>query len=421
MLFLQRRYTTSLFLEVPLVTLKRGCAFFVERGNSIVFQESIRNINGPKPKLGDNVVVSDASNKIIGWGIYNPVSIYRVRMMQSLAECEEDLEAVFNIERVFAVRLEAARKLREFMGLPSTTTNAYRLVNGDGDRLSGVIVDQFDDIVVVHSGVAWLEIHREAIVRLLQSQLSVDTVVWRLRPVITDREGMPGAKEAIYSARSERTMDDTIEIVEDGVRFWMSLSGQKTGFYTDQRDNRRYLRQIARGKKVLDLCCYTGGFAINAALGDAKEVLGVDSSQSAIDLATRNAHLNGVDSCCRFECGDILNRLRVDAANDEKWDIVILDPPKLAFTRTNQRKSLARYRKLNRAAMRVVRSGGVLMSFSCSGSIDRDRFVKVVWEAADQIGKRLTILRESSAASDHVYDFNHPEGNYLKCVVVRIL
>lgn len=392
----------------------------MERGNHLIFADSIYKVTGREPELGDRVVVCDTTKKIIGWGIWNPRSIYRVRILQTLTDCTEEHESVLDLQKTFQRRLESATRLRSAMGLPNESTNAYRLVNSDGDHLSGVIIDRFDDVIVVHSGTCWLELNRDMVVQTLQSVLGIDAIVWRLRPVIVSQEGVPNAKEAIYTSNASLTLQSQIPIVENDVKYVVSLSGQKTGFYGDQRDNRRFLQSLTRDKTVLDLCCYTGGFSIHAALGGAKDVLGIDSSQPAIDLAKTNAEMNGVESICRFECSDILNRLQVYVENNVFWDVVVLDPPKLAFSRSKLNKSLSRYRKLNRAAMKVIRPGGFLMTCSCSGLIDLPRFVQTVWEAADQIGKRLTVLRQSGAASDHVYDLNHPEGSYLKCLVVRV-
>ena len=407
-------------LGVAVATLKRGCAHFVEKGNNLVFSESVHKVEGPEPQLGDNVVVCDYKRKIVGWGVFNPRSVYRIRMMQTMPECQEDTTAVLDVISVFRSRLLTAIELRTALGLPSSATNAFRVVHGDGDNLSGVNVDKFRDVVVVHSGVSWLELNRDAVIECLRSTMGVDTVVWRLRPVISDQEGIPNAIERIYTSRSDITLSSEIEIVENDLRFLIALAGQKTGFYTDQRENRFFLRGIVRGRRVLDLCCYTGGFALNAALGDAESVLGIDSSQPAIDLARRNADLNDLNQICRFECGDILNRLQVAAANGEEWDVVVLDPPKLAFSKLHLTKSLGRYRKLNRAAIKVVRRGGILMTCSCSGLINVDQFIKAVCEAAQQIGRRLTIVRIAGAAADHVISISHREGAYLKCLTVRV-
>eukprot|EP00210_Caulerpa_lentillifera_P000327 g320.t1 len=408
------------FSEVPVVILKRGCSNFIDRGNLLIFIDSIQQIVGNEPQLGDRVILSTPNRRLLGWGVYNPRSLYRVRVLQSLHECETHSSAILNFATVFETKLLAATALRKMLSLPSTETTVYRLVNSDGDGLSGVIIDVLNDVAVVHSGVAWLELHRNMVVKTLKRVLYLTTVVWRLRPVIHEQEGVPDAEEGVHSSNSELNFQSRVCVKENGVLFQVSLSGQKTGFYSDQRENREFLRRVAGGKSVLDLCCYTGAFAIYAALGGAKNVLGIDSSKPAVKLAEENARLNGVRETCTFQSSDILNALQIAARNQEEWDVVVLDPPKLAFSTTHLNKALARYRKLNRAAMRVVRSGGLLITCSCSGSITMDQFQKTVKEAAENLKLRLTFVRVSGASPDHVFIPSHPEGNYLKCITVRV-
>lgn len=402
------------------MVLKRGCSTFIERGNHLVFLDSIKEVIGRGPNLGDQVILSTPNRRLLGWGVFNPNSIYRVRVLQTLTDCQTHTFAILNYTSVFEVRVKEALELRKTLQLPNAETNVFRLVNSDGDKLSGVIVDVLNDVAVVHSGVAWIELHRESLIQILKRLLSISTVVWRLRPVIREQEGVPDAQEGVYSSDPEITMESRVCVKENGVEFEVKLSGQKTGFYSDQRENRDFLRRIAKGKEVLDLCCYIGCFGIYAALGGAKSVLGIDSSKSAVELATENARRNGVHETCVFQCGDILNTLQVAAHNNEQWGVVILDPPKLAFRSTQLQKALARYRKLNRAAMKVVKKGGLLLTCSCSGSVTLEQFRKTVVEAAENLGFELTILRVTGAAPDHVFIPSHPEGDYLKCLTVRV-
>lgn len=202
----------------------------------------------------------------------------------------------------------------------------------------------------------------------------------------------------------------------------VSLEGQKTGFYIDQRENRAYIRKIAGGCRVLDLCCYTGGFAINAAVGGASSVTGVDSSTAAIELANRNAEENRVSGICNFMKHDIVNFMKAAAANGDQWDIVILDPPKLAPTKADLRKSESRYRKLNKAAAGLVAPGGLLMTCSCSGAMTLSgRFPNLVKESITFLGRRPVLVRKSSAGGDHVINPSHPESEYLVNLAVVVV
>lgn len=202
----------------------------------------------------------------------------------------------------------------------------------------------------------------------------------------------------------------------------VSLNGQKTGFYLDQRENRAYIRQIAKGCRVLDLCCYTGGFGINAAVGGASHVTGIDSSATAIELASKNAQENGVSSVCNFIKSDIVNFMKVAAGNGDKWDIVILDPPKLAPSRSGLRKSEPRYRKLNKNAANLVGPGGILMTCSCSGAMTLSgRFPQMVKESITLLGRRPVLVRKSTAGVDHVINPSHPEAEYLVNLVMAVI
>lgn len=234
-----------------------------------------RIIGRPPPKTGDVVLVADQTEKPIGWGFYNSVSMFCVRLMQLEEEATRDPASALNVERIIEQRIDAATELRRHLGLPSTHTNAYRLVNSQGDRLSGLIVDVFDDVAVVASSAAWVEKYKPEIDACLSKVNAISYINWRPSLEILKEEGIDVSKlkhtpSAAPSAR--------VKVKESGINYSISLEGQKTGFYADQRENRQFIATIAQGKTVLDMCCYSGGFALNAARGGAASVTGISRS-----------------------------------------------------------------------------------------------------------------------------------------------
>lgn len=212
------------------------------------------------------------------------------------------------------------------------------------------------------------------------------------------------------------------QVVENGVRYLASLDGQKTGFYADQRDSRLLLRSLASGSSVLDLCCYSGGFALNAALGGASYITGVDSSSPALELAKSNASLNRLDAnSIDFVKADVAEYMKSALSEGKQWDIVVLDPPKLAPNRKVLQRATAKYRNLNAMAIRLTKPGGLLMTCSCSGAMTQSgNFLSVIQEAAMSANRRVTQLRYAGAAPDHTIDPAYPEGTYLTNVLLRV-
>ncbi|KAL2632026.1 hypothetical protein R1flu_016712 [Riccia fluitans] len=273
-------------------------------------------------------------------------------------------------------RISASIELRKMLGLPATETNVYRLINSEGDGLSGLITDVLGEHLVVASSAAWVE----------------------------------------------RMKIDEVEVVENSIRYRASPTGQKTGFYADERDNRHFLRLLCKGKTVLDLCCYSGGFALNAIVGGASHVTGVDSSGPAIELAKANAALNGIEEGrCTFIRQDSKHFLSLSVAEGRSWDIVILDPPKLAPNRKVLPRAMVQYRRLNALTMRAINPKGLLMTCSCSGAMTQSgQFLSVLQEASKQAGRKLTQLRYAGPSSDHTLDVSYPEGAYLTNVLLKV-
>jgi len=387
----------------PIVRLRPGRARPFWHGNPLVFSGAVAEVVGA-PEAGDWVDVHDAEDRRIGSGWFHPGSLYRVRITRLAREgsLPDDPESVI------AARVAAAGALRRRLGLPSEGTDAWRLLNSEGDGLSGLTVDVLGRVAVASETALWTERHRPAIEAAIRAAVGDVEVVHRVPTALKREEGM--ATMAVAEAR------DPVEIREAGLVFQVDpWRGQKTGFYCDQRDNRALVRSLAAGRRVLDLFCFSGAFALNAAMGGATEALGIDSSGPAIALAQASAARNGL-AAARFEEADVREHL----GHAGTWDLVICDPPKLAGGRSDLDAALQRYLHLNREAIGAVAPGGMLLTCSCSSAVRRDLFLEVLRDAATQANRRLTLLSVRGAAPDHPVHPAFPEGEYLKAVLAAL-
>ncbi|KAL1537154.1 ribosomal RNA large subunit methyltransferase I [Salvia divinorum] len=405
---------------VAKVVLKKGKTQLFKDGSPMVYSGAVDRIVGrPPPITGDLVLVTDGTEKPIGWGLYNSVSMFCVRLMQLEDEAAKDPSCVLNVDRLLESRIGSAVELRRQLRLPSAQTNAYRLVNSEGDRLSGLIVDIFGDEAVVASSAAWVEKYKQQIRDCISKTNHVNHITWRPSIDILKEEGLDlSHSRGVDLSHSPRM----VEALENGIYYLVSLEGQKTGFYADQRENRLYLSSISNGQKVLDVCCYTGGFALNAARGGALSVTGVDSSSPALEIARENVVLNNLDPrVISFRKEDATHFMKKAIANDDSWDIVILDPPKLAPSRKALQNASGMYRNLNSLAMQLTRRGGLLMTCSCSGAMTQSgTFLRVLQGAASMAGRKITVVRQAGAGCDHPIDPSYPEGEYLSNVLLRV-
>lgn len=386
----------------PIVRLRPGRARPFWHGNPLVFSGAVaESVGDPGP--ADWVEVRDAEDRPIGSGWYHSGSLYRVRITRLARETALPDEP----EGVIACRISAAAALRQRLGLPAGGTDTWRLINSEGDGLSGLTVDVLGSVAVASETALWTERHRPAIEAAIRLAAGDVEVVHRVPAALKREEGM-----ATLPVPEPR---EPIEVREAGLCFLADpWRGQKTGFYCDQRESRALVRSLARGRRVLDLFCYTGGFALNAAAGNAADVLGLDSSGPAIALAQASGARNGLSA--RFEEGDVRERL----PHLGRWDLVVCDPPKLAGGRSDLEAAAQRYLHLNRDAMSAVVPGGMLLTCSCSASLRRDTFLEVLRDAATQAGRRATLLSVRGAAADHPVHPAFPEGEYLKCVLVGL-
>ena len=390
-------------MDVPLVTLKRGRARPFWFGCPIVFSGAVESVAG-NPAPGALVQVLDAEGRAVGHGFFNPASAYRVRIVRLERPAEPPPEPGAIID----ARIRQALALRAALGLPSAQTTAWRLLNSEGDSLSGLTVDVFGRTVVAQASAVWAEVHRDRVTESLRSALGADVrVVHRIASHVRREEGLGASPPADAPP---------VEVLEGGLRSEVDVrQGQKTGFYVDQRENRARVRAMAAGRRVLDAYCFTGGFSLAAAAGGASEVLGIDSSAPAIEAARRAAATNGLGNA-RFEVADAVEAM----ASRGRWDLVICDPPKLAGGRSELEAALAKYKRVNRAAIEAVEPGGLLVTCSCSSALRRDLLVEVIRDAATEAGRRVAITSVLGAAPDHPVHPSWPEGEYLKCVVAGV-
>jgi 23S rRNA (cytosine1962-C5)-methyltransferase len=352
--------------------------------------------------------------KFIARGFYNGKSRIRVRLYSW-----SPLEALD--EAFFRRQFESAIELRQRIGLESASdrgTSAVRLVFSEADGVSGLVVDRYGDYLVVQVTSLAIAQRLEMIVGILQELLAPRAIVLRTEKSMAQIEGVELAEGSTWG----ELPDGSLEIHEHGLRYQVDLhEGQKTGLYLDQRENRRVAAQYVRGRRVLDLFCYTGGFAMCAAkLGGAAEVLGIDSSKKAIAQAWVNAELNGLSNVS-FDVGDGFQTLDRLLDQEAKFDVVVLDPPKFARNRSGANQALMAYHRLNRAALGLLPAGGILITCSCSGSVSREDFLLMLSGVAQKSGRELQILDQRGAAADHPVSATCLETEYLKCFVCRVV
>jgi len=373
-----------------------------------VFDSSIEHLSGD-PAAGDQVDVLSHEGKFIARGLYNPGSSIRVRLYRWDGG---PLDDGFWLES-----LAAAVRLRcEILGL-GTNKSAYRLVFSEGDGLSGLTVDRYDRWLVAEFTSLALYHHRLPILEALVRLTGALGVVTRTGRSIALKEGLSTGEESIIGS----VPGEPVVIEENGLSFLVDLhSGQKTGFYLDQRLNRRAAAGYCQGKHVLDLCCFSGGFSLSAAKhGGAAATLGIDSSAPAIELAGRQAEINGI-TCTQFVAGDVfqvVERLRTEG---RRFGVVICDPPKYARQAKEIERAIKGYLRLNLAAVGVLEPEGILVTCSCSGLVSRELFAEVIGSVAEQFGRPIQILEQRGQPPDHPISASCLETEYLKCLICRV-
>jgi 23S rRNA (cytosine1962-C5)-methyltransferase len=361
----------------------------------------VRVVGDPAP--GAEVDVLDEEHSFLGRGLFNPHSQIRVRLYTS---ADEPLDGAF-----FAERVRRAIALRSGALALGDPAGACRLVFSEGDELSGLTVDRYGrHLVVILTGLG-IAGRLEPILDALTLALEPESIMLRTEKGVGEEEGLVAKDGPLRGAPPEEPV-----VIEEGpLRFAVDLrTGQKSGFYLDQRTNRGRVAAYAAGRSVADVCTYSGGFAIAAARAGATSVVGVDASASALALAGRNAELNGVADKVTTTRGDAFGWLEEQAAAGRTFDMIVLDPPRFARSRKGLRSALQGYQRLNALALGCLAQGGVLATFSCSGRVSAEEFQDAVARGASSAGRSLRILERMAQAPDHPVSTACPQGTYLK-------
>jgi len=390
------------------VILKRGKESSLKRLHPWIFSGAIARIES-EPAIGDPVQIRGADNTLLGTGLWEGGSI-AVRIMSFTGEIIE--------EELFFQRIRAAWELRQSLGLAeSRETNAFRLVHGDGDGLPGLIIDWYDGHAVMqaHSYGIYLfgELIAEALTRVAGLKLKL----------LYDKSGhclggrrLPEIENRYLFSRGNTVAE--CDVLEYGHRFHVNWEeGQKTGFFLDQRENRRLVQNLAKGRRVLNAFSYSGGFSVYALKGAAETVLSVDSSAHAMRMMERNITDNGLEERHQALQSEVMPVLK-DRGRD--FDFIILDPPAFAKHKSARHQAVQAYKRLNHAAISAVPKGGYVMTFSCSQVVGNDLFEGAVRAAAIESGRRVQILARLSQGADHPVSIYQPEGEYLKGLLLHI-
>ena len=391
------------------VYLKPGREKSLLRRHPWVFSGAVERVMGA-PEDGQTVQVLDSARRFLGWGAYSSHSQMRVRIWSW--DQGEAIDAAF-----FRRRLEAALAARQAL-VPEVQTNAVRLVHAESDGLPGLIVDRYADTLVMQCLSSGAERWRETIADLLLELSGLENIYERSDADVRQLEGLPSRLGPLRGQAPE----GPLQIFENELKFWVDITqGHKTGFYLDQRQNRLRLRQLARDREVLDCFCYTGGFALNALAGGARSVLAVDSSAEALALGRRNLELNDFPYAqVEWLEADVFQALRGLRDRGRSFDLVALDPPKFAPTAAQVERASRAYKDINLLAFKLLRPGGLLVTFSCSGGVDAGLFQKIVAGAALDAGVDGQIVEHLHQAPDHPVALNFPEGTYLKGIIIRV-
>lgn len=410
---------------LPRVFLKRGRANPVWHGHPWVYSGAVAETAG-SIEPGDVALVYDTNRRLIGAGFVNPRSQILVRMLtrgplELLAGGEKvathELPPVLLIKTLIEARIEAAANLRRRIGLPSDETTAFRLINSEGDGLPGLVVDVYGDTAAVQFTALGMKRNEDAVFSALRSlPLRLAAIVEVGAGSFSNLEGFESKTRVIFGEKD--SVGQGVTCLENGVSLRVDLiNGQKTGLFVDQRDNRLRLARYAAGATILDVYSYVGGFALLALKKGARSATCVDSSARALAKAREHAELNRLEGLETVE-EDAFRYL--EAATPYRFDIVVVDPPKFARGQRDLPAALKGYQRLNALALNAVRRGGLLATCSCSQLVDEQSFERMVAAAAQDAGRRVTVLESSSQGPDHPVPPAFPEGRYLKFLLLGV-
>lgn len=384
-----------------IIKLKKGEEKRILSGHLWVFSNEIQEIQA-EPQAGDIAELRKNSGEFLGRGFYNPNSLIAFRLLTSE---DEDIDFQF-----YKTRIEKSLALRKKL---FKEAESFRLVYGESDFLPGLIIDKYNDYFSIQTFSFGMDKHITLICDVLESIFKPAGIIRRDESPLRSLEGLPEIKEVVRGK-----IDSTI-INENEIKYQVDLQeGQKTGFFLDQRENRSAIRRYVKNAKVLDCFCNDGGFALNSGFAGAANVLGIDISESAVKRAQRNADLNQLADVCKFQKSDVFDFLK---NADAKYDVVILDPPSFTKTRKNISTAKIGYKEINTNALKLINSGGILATASCSHHIDDALFLEIVNTAAKQASRRIRLLEWRSASPDHPVLPSMPETKYLKFGIFEVV
>lgn len=396
-------------MELPIVTLKKGEGRMLKAGGLWIYDNEIAQTDEGIVN-GQLVSILDFDGYPLGTGFYNNHSKITIRMMT------RDKNTVID-EDFLRRRVEAAWAYRK----KTVDTSSCRLIFGEADFLPGLIVDKFSDVLVVQSLALGIDKMKTDILNFLVETLEKDGVFIRgiferSDAKVRQQEGMERVKGFL-----SQPFDTKVEIIENGVKYMVDVEdGQKTGFFLDQKYNRAAIHKLCQGADVLDCFTHTGSFALNAGIAGAKRVLGIDASQLAVDQATENAKLNGLENVVHFQCEDVFELLPRLEKEGQKFDVIILDPPAFTKSRNSIKNAIKGYREINLRAMKLVKDGGFLATCSCSHFMTPELFTQTIGHAAKNVHKRLRQVEYRTQSPDHPILWAADESYYLKFYIFQV-
>lgn len=396
-------------MENGAVILKKGEGRTMKAGGPWIYDNEVDRLEG-EPADGDVVSVHDYNGFCLGKGFLNRRSKLRVRILTRNRNQEID-------EDFLRMRVENAWEYRK----KTVDTGSCRCIFGEADFLPGLVVDKFSDVLVVQSLALGMDRYKMFILKTLQELMARDGITIRgiyerSDAKVREQEGLPRIKGFL-----SEPFDTKVEIVENGVKYLVDVAeGQKTGFFLDQKYNRKAIWPLCPGTKVLDCFTHTGSFALNAGIAGASHVLGVDASELGIAQARENAALNGLTDRVEFLCADVFELLPELEAKGEKFDLVILDPPAFTKSRASVKKAVTGYREINLRAMKLIRDGGFLATCSCSHFVDYELFTQTIGQAARNVHKRLRQVEYRTQAPDHPILWGAEDSYYLKFYIFQV-
>jgi len=396
-------------MSEAIVTLKKGEGRTLKSGGMWVFDNEIASIMGSFHN-GDMVMIHDFDGYPMGKGFINQNSKIRIRLMTR--NIKQEIDRAFLKQRV-----KDAWEYRK----KTVDTGCCRIIFGEADFLPGLVIDKFSDVLVVESLALGIDRLKEEIISCLRELLKEDGIIIkgvyeRSDAKVRLNEGMERIKGFIGEE-----FDTNVEIIENGVKYIVDVKdGQKTGFFLDQKYNRLSIQKLCKDARVLDCFTHTGSFALNAGIAGAREVIGVDASQLAVDQATENARLNGLKERVSFWCRDVFDLLPELDEKGQRFDVVILDPPAFTKSRSSVKNAIKGYREINLRAMKLVKDGGFLATCSCSHFMSYELFTETINQAARNVHKRLRQVEFRTQAPDHPILWAADESYYLKFYIFQV-